>query len=147
MRPSKAARRWSLFAGFVAGEAYSICATYFAHALAPASVYVVDRYTHQRLLPGQIGDVEEIFNWDGLLPILLVSYIVFSLPWCIIRVSASCVRPFGRKTLNRAEEILTCAPARAIAGTQAANWKPAAMTMIAGMLLVASFLLGGCSVA
>jgi hypothetical protein len=90
MRPSKAGRRWSLLAGFVAGEAYSIYATFFAHALAPATAYVVDRYTHQRLLPGQIGDIEEIFDWDGLLPILVVSLIVFSLPWCIMRVTAGC---------------------------------------------------------
>jgi hypothetical protein len=41
-------------------------------------------------LPGQIGDIEEIFDWDGLLPILVVSLIVFSLPWCIMRVTAGC---------------------------------------------------------
>jgi hypothetical protein len=141
-RPSKA-----LLPGFVAGEAYSIYATFFAHALAPATVYVVDRYTHRRLLPGQIGDIEEIFNWDGLLPILLFSLIVFSLPWCIMRVTAGCVNRFRRQTVARAEEIPTYAPAPAIAGTRAENWKPAAITMIVGMLLAAPFLLAGCSAA
>jgi hypothetical protein len=104
---------------------------------------VVDRYTHQRLLPGQIGDIEKTFNWDGLLPILLFSFIVFSLPWCIMRATASCARPFRRKTVNRGEETLTCAAARAIAGTRTAKWKPAAMAMIVGMLLVTPFLLAG----
>ena len=56
-------RRLNLLASFVAGEACSIYATFFAHAVTPATVYVVNRYTHRRLLFGQIGDIEEVFNW------------------------------------------------------------------------------------
>ena len=36
----KGTGRWSLLAALVAGEACSIYATFFAHALSPASVYV-----------------------------------------------------------------------------------------------------------
>lgn len=43
----KGAGRWSLLAALVAGEPCSIYATFFAHALSPASVYLVDRYTHR----------------------------------------------------------------------------------------------------
>lgn len=87
-------RRLSLLAAFVAGEAYSIYATFFAHAVTPATVYVVNRYTHRRLLPGQIGDIEEVFTWDALAPILVFSLIVFTLTWCIMRVTAKCAHQF-----------------------------------------------------
>ena len=114
------ARRWSLFAAFVAGEAYSIYATFFAHALTPVTVYVVDRYTHRRLLPGQIGDIEEVFSWDALLPILVFSLVVFSLTWCIMRVTAKCAHQFRRQTVAQSEKIQTHPAARAVAGNRTA---------------------------
>ena len=61
----KGARRLGCLAGLVAGWTYSVYATFFAHALTPPSVYVIDRYTHRRLLPGQIGDLSEVFNWTA----------------------------------------------------------------------------------
>jgi hypothetical protein len=63
----------------------------------------------------------------------------------VMRVTAICAHQFRRQTVARAEEIHTYPPARAVNGT--ANWKPAAMTMILGMLLAAPFLLVGCSAA
>ena len=88
-KPSKGARRWCLLAALVAGEGCSIYATFFAHALTPASVYLVDRYTHRRLMPGHIGDIEEIFNLDGLILVLVLSFVAFALAWCIMRVTAN----------------------------------------------------------
>lgn len=145
-RPSKTARRLGLLAGLVAGEAYSIYATFIAHALTPVTVYVVDRYTHRQLLPGQIGDIEEIFNWAGLVPVLILSLIVSGLTWYVIRVTASCAYQYRRQTVARTDEIHTYPPSRAAADNRIAR-KPAAITMILSMLLAAPFLLAGCSTA
>jgi hypothetical protein len=89
-KPPKGAGRLSCLAGLVAGGAYSVYATFIAQALTPPSVYVIDRSTHRRLLPGQIGDLEEVFYWDGLIRMLVLSIIVFILAWCIVRVAAKC---------------------------------------------------------
>jgi hypothetical protein len=103
------ARRLSLLVGIVAGEAYSIYATFFAHVLTPATVYAIDRYTHRRLLPGQIGDLVEVFNWDGLIPILVFSLIAFALVWCITSITAKYARQFRRQTVAPSEEIHSAA--------------------------------------
>lgn len=119
------ARRLSLLAAFVASEAYSIYATFFAHALTPVTVYVVDRYTHRRLLPGQIGDIEEVFTWDGLVPILVFSLIVFSLTWCIMRVTARCAHRSGSRqspNLRKSTHIRLRERSRATE-QQLHNWK------------------------
>jgi hypothetical protein len=141
-RPSKAVRRLSLLVGIVAGEAYSIYATFIAHALTPVTVYEVDRYTHRRLSSGQIGDIEEIFNWASLVPVLVLSLIVSALTWYVICLTASCAHQFRRQTVARTDEIHTYPPTRAAADNRIA----AAMT-ISGMLLAAPFLLAGCSAA
>lgn len=86
--PSLVKRRWSFLAAFIAGEAYSIYATFFAHALQPPDVHVTDRYTRRRLLPGQIGNLEVTVNWDDLIRILALSLVLFILVWCIMRLTA-----------------------------------------------------------
>ena len=95
---SKGARRLGCLAGLVAGWTYSIYATFFAHALTPPSVYVIDRYTHRRLLPGQIGDLSEVFNLDGLIHMLVLSLIVFILAWCIVSTTTKCAYELSRRT-------------------------------------------------
>jgi hypothetical protein len=94
----KSARRLGCLAGLVAGWTYSVYATFFAHALTPPSVYVIDRYTHRRLLPGQIGDLSEVFNLDGLIHMLVLSLIVFIMVWCILGVAAKWGHELGRRT-------------------------------------------------
>ncbi len=99
-RSSKAALRLGVLAGLITGEAYSIYATFVAHALIPASVYIVDRSTHRRLPPGQIGDLMEVFHWDGLLAILLLSFAVFvSTCWIVCACARSAQQP-GRKPVG-----------------------------------------------
>ncbi len=104
-KPSDAATRSSLLTAFVAGEVCSICSTFFAHFLRPPSVYVVDRYTHRRLLPGQVGNLEEVFNWDGLIPILVLSFIVFILSWCVMYAAAKYARQPRRMIAMRSGRV------------------------------------------
>jgi hypothetical protein len=94
----KGAGRCSCLAGLVAGWTYSVYATFFAHALTPPSVHVIDRYTHRRLLPGQIGDLSEVFNLDGLIHMLVLSLIVFILVWCILGAVAKWGHELSRRT-------------------------------------------------
>lgn len=115
---SKSGGRLGLLAAFIAGEAYSIYATFFAHALTPVAVYVIDRSTHRRLLPGQIGDIEDVFHWDGLASILVFSLVVATLTWCAMRVTAKYARRLTTQTVSRPEEIHAYPTARAIAGNR-----------------------------
>jgi hypothetical protein len=94
----KSAKRFGCLAGLVAGWTYSVYATFFAHVLTPPSVYVIDRYTHRHLLPGQIGDLSEVFNLDGLIHMLVLSLIVFNLAWCIVSVTTKCAYELSRRT-------------------------------------------------
>jgi len=94
----KSAKRLGCLVGLVAGWTYSVYATFFAHALTPPSVYVIDRYTHRRLLPGQIGDLSEVFNLDGLIHMLELSLIVFILVWCIVSVTTKFPYELSRRT-------------------------------------------------
>jgi hypothetical protein len=82
--------RLSPIAALAAGEAYSIYATFFGHALGSPSVYLVDRYTHRRLLPGQIGDIEEALHWSDLIWVLAVSLIIFILVWWGVSIALRC---------------------------------------------------------
>ena len=82
---SKALSRLSLLTALVASQAYLIHATFFAHALTPIGVYVIDRQTHLHLVSGQIGNIEEVFHWDGLIPTILISVLVFVVGWMAAR--------------------------------------------------------------
>ena len=85
---SKATSKLSLLTAAVATQAYLIRAAFFTRVLTPIEVYVIDRQTHRRLLSGQIGDIEEVFHWDGLLPTMLISVLVFAVSWVATRVIA-----------------------------------------------------------
>lgn len=77
--PSKGARRLSLIAGLAAGEAYSIYATFYGHALRSPSLYVADQHTDRHLLTGQIGYIVEVFYWDDLIRLVAISLLIFAL--------------------------------------------------------------------
>ena len=85
---SKTVARLSSLTGVFASQAYLIHATFFAHALTPVEVYVFDPKTHLRLASGQIGNIEEVFHWNGLIPTILISVLVFALAWMVARVTA-----------------------------------------------------------
>ena len=95
---SKTVSRVSLLTAVVASQAYLIHAIFFAHALTPISVYVIDRQTHLHLLSGQIGSLHEVFHWDGLLSTMLISVVVFVAGWMAVRGTARLLgsaRPTG----------------------------------------------------
>jgi hypothetical protein len=85
----KTASRLSPLLAVAASQAYLVHAIFFAHALTPISVSVVDRQTHLHLLAGQIGDIQETFHWDGLIPTMLISVIVFVVVWMAARLTAA----------------------------------------------------------
>lgn len=86
--PSKAVRQWTLFAAILAGEACSICATCFTNALRPPRLCLIDRFTQRPLPRGQIGALLEVFYWNDLIRVVLLSLVTFIVVWCAIRTAA-----------------------------------------------------------
>jgi hypothetical protein len=86
--PSKTVSRLSLLMAVVTSQTYWIHAIFFAHALTPVSVHVIDRQTHLELLPGQVGSLEAVFHWDGLMPTMLIAIVVFAVSWMLLRATA-----------------------------------------------------------
>jgi len=104
-KPSKGVRRWSLLAAVAAGEACSIFATFFIHALRPPRISLVDRYTLRPLPRGQIGALQEVFYWNDLIRVLVVSLVIFVVVWCAIRMAAKLAHEHGRKAVARTDDI------------------------------------------
>jgi hypothetical protein len=82
---SKTVSRLSSLTGVFASQAYLIHATFFAHALTPVEVYVLDPKTHLHMVGGQIGNIEEVFHWNGLTSTILTAVVVFALAWMAAR--------------------------------------------------------------
>jgi hypothetical protein len=64
---------------WVVGEYCSIRAALFGHVLKPVDVHVVDAQTNRILATGQIGSLEEVIEWHGLLSKVLVSLALFAM--------------------------------------------------------------------
>jgi hypothetical protein len=84
----KEVRRLSLFAGYVAGETYSVYAIFIAHIMNPVSYRLVE---DNRKLRAIYGRYQEIFNWDGRLFTFMASLVVFPLAWCMVRAIAGAI--------------------------------------------------------
>jgi hypothetical protein len=82
---SKTVSRLSLLVAVVASQAYLIHAAFFAHALTPIGVFVIDPRTHLHRVSGQIGNIEEVFHWDGLTSTILIAILVFVVGWMAAR--------------------------------------------------------------
>jgi len=82
------ASRLSLLAGFITAEAYSTYAVLMVHVLTPASVFVFDPATGRHLRSGQIGAIGGSFSWDGMIPLLIGTMLVFALTWSLVREAA-----------------------------------------------------------
>ena len=93
--PSKTTPRLSLLTAVVASQAYLIYAAFFARALTPVGVYVIDPHTHLHLVSGQIGNIEEVFHWDGLVQTMLLSVLVFVAGWMAARGTAKLLASSG----------------------------------------------------
>jgi hypothetical protein len=44
---------------------------------------MIDPHSHLRLTAGQIGNIEEVFHWDGLIHTMLLSILVFVVGWLV----------------------------------------------------------------
>lgn len=86
--PSKTVSRLSLLTAVVTSQAYLIHAMFFAHALTPISVYVINRETHLHVLAGQVGSLEDVFHWDGLTQTMAIAVLVFAVSWMAARGTA-----------------------------------------------------------
>jgi len=91
-KSSRRISRLSLCAGFVAAESYSAYASFIGHALQPVSVFVFDRYTHQRLPAGHLGDLEAVIHWPGFIAIVAISLVVFAFAWSALYLAAKGLR-------------------------------------------------------
>jgi hypothetical protein len=91
--------RIAMLAGLAAAETYWLYAICIAHALT-ISVYLTDRSTNLRLLSGQIGDVNEVINWTGLVPSLLISVGLFASVWFVVRGTSSAFTRTGSGTAD-----------------------------------------------
>jgi hypothetical protein len=83
MTAPSGANRLSLAAALVAGSAYSTFASFVANALTPVSGRLIELDSHRRVISGRY---QEVFSWDGVLPIVLGSMAVFAMVWWITRV-------------------------------------------------------------
>ena len=94
---SKTSSRLSLLTAVVASQAYLIHAAFFAHALTPVGVYVIDPHTHLHLLSGQIGNIETVFHWEDLTQTMLISVLVFVMAWAAARGTAMLLANTGQR--------------------------------------------------
>ncbi len=113
-KPPKGINRLSVLAALVAGEAWSVYATFMAQILKAPSVYLVDRHGH-RLPSGQIGYIEEVFNTDGLIFLLMLSLMVSISVWYGVQVIARYAR--GGLKLPSCSEVAACGPWVPLPGT------------------------------
>jgi len=80
---SAGADKLSLLAGLTAGLAYSTFASFVANALTPVTGRLVEADTFRRAVSGHY---QEVFSFDGAIPTVLASLIVFVLVWWSMRV-------------------------------------------------------------
>lgn len=111
--PSGHVKSLSLFAGYIAGEAYSVYVVFYTHALTPVSAYLTEQTPHLRAVSGKY---REVFDLGGLLPLLVASLVAFALAWCVVRGIALALanselssplpgRPVRSEDLARSREI------------------------------------------
>jgi hypothetical protein len=80
---SAGAEKLSLLAGLTAGLGYSTFASFVANALTPVSGRLVEADTFRGAVSGHY---QEVFSFDGAIPTVLASLIVFVLIWWSMRV-------------------------------------------------------------
>jgi hypothetical protein len=80
--PSKAIRRLSLLVGYIVSELSSVYAIFVAHTMNPVGYRLVESDIHLKAIYGRY---QEIYNWDGLVPTLVIAFVVFALAWCAVQ--------------------------------------------------------------
>ncbi|HVB80865.1 MAG TPA: hypothetical protein VNE82_13075 [Candidatus Binataceae bacterium] len=80
--PSRHVKGLSLLVGLAAGEAYSVYAVCAIHALTPVTAYLAEQTPYLRAVSGKY---HELFDLSGVLPVVVVSLVVFAMAWCAVR--------------------------------------------------------------
>lgn len=80
---SAGSEKLSLLAGLTAGVAYSAYASFVANALTPVTGRLVETDSFLRIASGHYL---EVFSFDGAIPVVVASVIVFVLVWWSMRV-------------------------------------------------------------
>jgi hypothetical protein len=80
---SAGANKLGLLAGLTAGFAYSTYASFVANALTPVTVRLIEADSFRRAVSGHY---QEVLSFDGAIPTVLASLIVFVLVWLMTRV-------------------------------------------------------------
>jgi hypothetical protein len=78
------ANRVALFAGLIAGVAYSTFASFVANALTPVSGRPIELDLFRR---GVSGQYQEVLSLNGVIPTVLGAIVVCALVWLMIRVT------------------------------------------------------------
>lgn len=78
------ANRIGLFAGLVAGVAYSTFASFVANALTPVSGRLIELDTLRRTVSGQY---QEVLSLNGVVPTMLGAIVVCALVWLMTRAT------------------------------------------------------------
>ena len=78
------ANRVALFAGLIAGVAYSTFASFVANALTPVSGSPIELDLFRR---GVSGQYQEVLSLNGVIPTVLGAIVVCALVWLMTRVT------------------------------------------------------------
>ena len=78
------ANRIALFAGLIAGIAYSTFASFVANALTPVSGRLIELDLLRRSVSGQY---QEVLSLDGLIPTMLGAIVVCAMVWLMTRAT------------------------------------------------------------
>ena len=79
-----AANRVALFAGLIAGIAYSTFASFVANALTPVSGRLIELDFLRHAVSGRY---EEVLSFDGVIPTVLGAIIVCAMVWLMTRMT------------------------------------------------------------
>ena len=64
------------------GELSSVYAIFVAHTMNPVGYRLVESDVHLKAIYGRF---QEIYNWYGLVPTLVIAFAVFALAWCAVQ--------------------------------------------------------------
>jgi large-conductance mechanosensitive channel len=78
------ANRVALFAGLIAGVAYSTFASFVANALTPVSGRLIELDLFRR---GVSGQYQEVLSLNGVIPTVLGAIIVCAMVWLMTRMT------------------------------------------------------------
>jgi len=90
---------WSLFSACAAGEAFLLYAILIAHTLTPVTALLIGQDSARQ---GAAARYQEIFNWNGLIPIMMGSLFLAAAVWSAFQLTARALPKASVKRLRTA---------------------------------------------